>query len=415
MQRKKTPLTKEEEAELDSLYGMATCLMPDEHKGHACSDEYEECVLAINTTMLLRRKDIDLLIAGQYWLNDEIINFYMLLLRDAGLAGTRRRFCFLHFWAHHRVHGTGSGLRRQQAVAKTFRRMYNNTMREPGVSRQLDPCVQSTEGVAFVVNDNGCHWNTAVIDIGKQMVGRYDSGGWSFDPFAVVVRNTELALQTMAAEQQEAFETRADLQQLASYKPKEHTLFTGEQENGNDCGVFSLATLDWLTDGLAPYPPPPATKGDEDFVHQKDMHTLRRRFALELLKGKLLRTTLNPSRHPAPEGTTKNTHATEAMKYIARKEKAPTPKNSLWQLIVRFQKEKKGQCDAVEITADECKAQALPNTSAGTYCYVCAEQIDKDGTVFNDSDHKHKHFKTGKICTDSSYQRGWCKRRISSA
>ena len=76
-------MTKEEEAELDSLYGMATCLMPDEHKGHACSDEYEECVLAINTTMLLRRKDIDLLIAGQYWLNDEIINFYMLLLRDA--------------------------------------------------------------------------------------------------------------------------------------------------------------------------------------------------------------------------------------------------------------------------------------------------------------------------------------------
>ena len=72
--------------------------------------------------------------------------------------------------------------------------MYNATMREPGVSKQLDPCVQGTDAVAFVVNDHGFHWNTAVIDIGKRMVGRYDSGGWSYDPFQVVVRNTELGL-----------------------------------------------------------------------------------------------------------------------------------------------------------------------------------------------------------------------------
>ena len=60
-------------------------------------------------------------------------------------------------------------------------------------------------------------------------------------------------------------------------------------------------------------------------------------------------------------------------------------------------KEEPGQCDALEITAEECEAVSLPHSSAGTYCYVCAEQIDKDGTVFNDSDHKLEYFKNGKM------------------
>jgi Ulp1 family protease len=310
VQRKKAPLTTVEELELKTLLA-GECLSPSDHEGTACSEENEACVLAQNVraSLTMTRYDFARLLDAEGdmtrdtgWLNDNIVNFYMTLLRDGGLAGTRRRFCFIQFWASNRVHAT-KGTNRQEAINTIFARMHNAAMRAPGADKFPPPCVQRTDAVAFTIN-NGVHWNTAVIDVGKRMVGRYDSSGWNGgDSHSVIVRRTEISLEALAAEQQEAFDPQADLHQLASYKPKKHILFTGEQGNGNDCGVFSLATLDWLTDDLAPYPPPPATKGDEAFVHQKDMPNLRRRFALEMLKGQLLRTTLNPPRHPAPESS----------------------------------------------------------------------------------------------------------------
>ena len=232
----------------------------------------------------------------------------------------------------------------------------------------------------------------------------------------MIVRRTEIALQAMATEQQESFDKRADLHQLASYEPKTHTLLSGVKTNDFDCGVFSLATLDWLTDGITPYPPTSGSSGGGgDYVNQSDMPNLRRRFALELLKGQLLRTTLSPTRQPAPEGEPEETHAPKVVKYIPQEKQAPVlkPSHSLWQLVVRFEKQNTQECDALEMTDEDCNSVNLPLTSAGTYCYVCALQLDTDGSVFADPNHKHKHFENGKKCKNSKRNRGWCKLRAS--
>jgi Ulp1 family protease len=278
-------------------------------------------VLAVHkrANLELRRKDFDILLARTGWLNDNIINFYMEILRDAGMAGTRRRFCFLPFWAHHTIHQQKA----QKAVTEKLLRYHNRTMRRPADDKRIALCLQNTDAFAFVVNARGTHWNTAVIDIGKRLVGRYDSRGWGHDTsyYDDIVRNTQVALQAIATAQQDSFDNRADLHQLASYEPKKPTHFSGDQKNGSDCGVHALATLDWLTDGIAPYP-----TGDyrvcydaddaRDYVNRVDPVNLRKRFALEMLKGQLLRTTMSPTRRPAPQGKPEETHAPKVLKTI---------------------------------------------------------------------------------------------------
>jgi hypothetical protein len=379
------------------------------------------------------------------WLNDRIISFYMDMLSAAGLAGTRRRICHLPFWAHLSHHNlppdsitteavdaidlinaaetttttTSTASTRQEAVTAKLLSLHNKSMRGPGTDKALAPCLQSTDAFSFAINQGGGHWNTVTIDIARGFVGRYDSVGFrgkNAGKYKDIVQNTQVALHTIAKAQQVYFEKEQGLHQLSNYEPKPPVLFSGDQDDGRSCGVYSLATLDFASDGLDPFPPSTKKPHRKDYhtnyVGMDDIKNLRERFALEMLKGELVRTTYSPTSRPDAEGKPGGTRAAKEVQYIPSN--GPGPTLSLWQKEARFEK-KKGECDALELSADKCDDLHLDREYAGTYCYVCALQIDKDGSVYEDSAHKHEHFKSGKVCKDSSRGYGWCVHRVKAA
>ena len=113
---------------------------------------------------MLSREDIKRRLLVDVWLNDEIMNFYTEVLRDAGMKGERRKFCFLNCYWHES--------QRDQTQDQTngdFARWYTrcHTFRFQGREgpQQIGPRLQSVDALAFVSNPYRNHWNNAIYDI----------------------------------------------------------------------------------------------------------------------------------------------------------------------------------------------------------------------------------------------------------
>ena len=185
-------------------------------------------------------------LSGREWLNDEIINGYMHLLKE-------------------RANPPGAPMK-----IMMFNSMFRKNLREKGYAgvarwsrRQgaADAAILKLDGIVVPVN-NGYHWTLAYINIKARRLEYYDSLAGAWSPVSELREYLKGELK--------------DLYVASEWSDSNPAGATSPiQENGYDCGVFLCKTAEVLTRG-----------GNLDFV-QRDIPTIRRIMQLDLIKGRL--------------------------------------------------------------------------------------------------------------------------------
>jgi len=189
------------------------------------------------------------------WLNDEVVNFYMELLR----ARDERLF------------EESNGTRRKSHYFNSF---FMSKLLEGGVycygnvkrwSRKFD--IFSMDRVFIPINLNNTHWVLAVVDITQKEIHYYDSmsgGGTKY---------LDAILKWLADEAKEKKKMMLNTSEWSLFEREEHV---PQQMNGYDCGVFSIVLADFLSDRL------PLR------YSQDDMAEFRNKIAAAIRRGSLL-------------------------------------------------------------------------------------------------------------------------------
>jgi sentrin-specific protease 1 len=185
------------------------------------------------------------------WLNDEVINFYFGMLQERdNLKGVKSKYFNTFFMERLRVTNNGY--------------TYENVQRW---SRKFD--VFSLEKVYIPVHV-GQHWTLVVVDLVKKGVHYYDSYISSDNGEAIdIMEDTLTWLQDEARDKKETI-LNAD----------EYTLFptdesVPQQENGYDCGVFTIIAAKLLSNNQSLE------------YSQKDMGLFRTQIEIDILEGEL--------------------------------------------------------------------------------------------------------------------------------
>ena len=245
-------------------------------------------VLASMPGAQVEERDMSKLRPGQ-WLNDEVINFYGVLIlhraREAekerekgGVAG--RAFWNIHvfnsfFWQNLTNRGGYAGVRRWTRNVDLF----------------------TKDLVLFPINLGQAHWVCACLNLRLRRIEYYDSMGMArrsvFDTLRSYLRE----------ELRDKKKLEIDLSDWEDFAAEDTS---PQQENGYDCGVFAVQTLEQLSrrDPQLPMPPPldaaqftrPADptalrlareEYAEDYAWnfaQNNMPYLRRRMAAEIVQ-----------------------------------------------------------------------------------------------------------------------------------
>jgi sentrin-specific protease 1 len=191
----------------------------------------------------IKRCDMNTL-AGLNWLNDEVINFYMELLKD---RGTQEEYPSVHvfntFFYPKLMSGGHSALKRW--------------------TKKID--IFSVDYILIPVH-LGMHWCLSVVDMTKKEVRYYDSMGG--------VNNGCLnALREYLRQEHEV--KKSSPLDMSSWK-----LITmkniPQQMNGSDCGVFTCKFAEYVS------------RGAEITFTQEHMPYFRQRMVYEILTTKLL-------------------------------------------------------------------------------------------------------------------------------
>lgn len=184
-------------------------------------------------------KDLQTL-ADRQWLNDNVIDFYLNLVTEL----TQLVYCWTtHFFTTLKKNG-------YKGVARWAKRRKINLM--------------DMNTVVVPINSMNTHWSVAVIDNVEKTIGYYDSLSSGGNLHAV-----RLLEQYMQSE--------ADRLNVPGQKYSlQPSLKTPQQQNGFDCGVFTCTVAKFI-----------AQKAPLQFS-QKDMHTIRRRMAYEIIQKSLL-------------------------------------------------------------------------------------------------------------------------------
>lgn len=189
-------------------------------------------------------------LADRHWLNDNIIDFYMQLIRD-DIVG--RKLCTMHvfstfFYTNLKSKGY-DGVRRWAKRAK------------------ID--VSELDYIFVPMNLNGTHWALSVVDNIRERFIYVDS------LFSDGTDALEMLVDYMKAETRRV---HGD-----GMNGKNYDLYTLEgryecpgQDNGFDCGVFACTAVDYIARGL------PLS------YSQKDMSLIRRRMAWEIMHAKVV-------------------------------------------------------------------------------------------------------------------------------
>ena len=190
------------------------------------------------------------------WLNDEMVNFYMKMLNDreeqllAKYPGKRKSYFFNSFFTNRLVDNETGGY------------CYDNVKRwtkKAGIDN-----IMELERIFFPVNVNNTHWTLAVVYISEKKVLYYDSMGGRGQ------RYVEGLLRWVVDE--------ASTKHKIVVNKSEWSLERGvcpQQQNGYDCGVFTVVCADFLADDL------PLT------YEQKNMSMFRHKVGSFILRGTL--------------------------------------------------------------------------------------------------------------------------------
>ena len=234
--------------------------------------------------------DIRKLQPGQ-WLNDEVINFYGTLIMHRAQAAEQKRSSGMRVNAFWRVHFFSSFFWQNLTT-----RGYAGVRRW---SRRVDLFTQDL--ILIPINLGQTHWVCAVINLRLRQFEYYDSMGIPRPDVFVRLR------EYLSAELQDKKQLQID---LSDWKDYFANVSSPQQENGYDCGVFAVQTLEQLSrrDPEVEMPPPlnaemftaPANPDElqqlreeyaEDYwwnFGQANMPYLRRRMAFEIVQKELL-------------------------------------------------------------------------------------------------------------------------------
>ncbi|CAM9846570.1 unnamed protein product [Ascophyllum nodosum] len=236
---RKGPLSFEQEEEVDEAFDGGPL--------------QEVLVNAFNTK--LTRKDL-ICLHPLTWLNDEVVNMYMLLLgeRDKKLCEqdpSRRRSHFFSSFFITKLKENGgyhyAGVRRWSRKIKVF---------------ELDK-------IFFPVNVSNMHWCMAVIYVQQKRIHYYDSMGGT--------GKTVMKCLLMWLEDEDDDKNK----DKATFEPEDWTMVgtdidtTPQQENGSDCGVFACSFASYASEDL-PFE-----------FSQADINQMRRRIMWSLLHQRL--------------------------------------------------------------------------------------------------------------------------------
>jgi sentrin-specific protease 1 len=218
-----------------------------------CADAWnpakpEDEVLVNAFGFKLLRKDLRTL-AGSAWLNDEVINMYMELLRErASLAGFPRCHFFNTFF-YHKLSGGGQGYN------------YNNVKRW---TRKVD--IFEFDKLIIPIHLSA-HWTCAVINFRDKRFEYYDSLGGQG-------RNYLELLQLYLADEHK--DKRKKLLDTTAWTYHMPGSAVPQQLNFSDCGMFSCKFMNSQAQDL-PYA-----------FRQQNMPYFRQRLVIELLNAKVL-------------------------------------------------------------------------------------------------------------------------------
>lgn len=204
-------------------------------------------ILISKFNISISRRDIKTLI-GEEWLNDQIINFYLNLLKE-------------------RSEQNGTGVLPKVHVMNTFfipcflRSGYNAVRRW---TRKID--IFSYDLIMIPVHVNEVHWCMAVIDFRNNKIQYYDP--MRKENPNILDKLEEYLREESLDKRQVLFDTSVFIKENISNAPL--------QENGSDCGVFSCIFAENVSRNCQPT------------FTQGQMPYLRQRMILEVVQGKLI-------------------------------------------------------------------------------------------------------------------------------
>ena len=181
-----------------------------------------------------------LTLSDGHWLNDNVIDFYLSLVAEKN----NNVYCWTtHFFSTLKSKG-------YQGVARWAKRRKVN--------------VTEKNIIIVPINIMSTHWALAVVDNVAKEIRYYDSLASSGNMNAV-----QLLAQYMQKEAERLQVVPIEYQLFPSTK-------TPQQQNGYDCGVFTCTVAKYIS-------------GNMDLTFsQKDMKTIRRRMAYEIIQKGLL-------------------------------------------------------------------------------------------------------------------------------
>lgn len=199
------------------------------------------------------------------WLNDEVINFYLNLLKEEPTRKRPRVHVFSTFF-----------------YPKLKQRGYDSVKAS---TRRLNPPLTSSLSISDLNNSDECpydlilvpihlgmHWCMSAIDIVKRRITYYDSLGGSGEECCSILFDW---LQRECLERNTCGGgLRVDEWKLYP-SPK-----IPQQKNGYDCGVFSILYAAFLSRGV---------DISKDLFHQNDIKKWRERISVEIIEGSLIR------------------------------------------------------------------------------------------------------------------------------
>ncbi|XP_017148840.2 uncharacterized protein LOC108159778 isoform X2 [Drosophila miranda] len=195
--------------------------------------------------LTITKKDIRTL-TGLFWLNDEVINFYMNLLTER----SQQKKGILPS-----VYGMNTFF-----LPRLIKVGFDGVKRW---TRKID--VLSNDIIPVPVHCNGMHWCMAIIHLKNKTIFYYDSLGKPNHIALDALKNYIMA---------ESLDKRKEPYDMSGFRI-ENVLNGPQQTNGSDCGVFSCMTAEYITRGK------PLT------FNQEHMSYFRKKMILEIVHGQL--------------------------------------------------------------------------------------------------------------------------------
>ena len=196
------------------------------------------------------------------WLNDEVINFYMCMLQERDniqtelSCGTRKPSHYFNSFFMERMFVKGQY---NYDNIKRWTKKFN---------------IFLLDKVFIPVNINNTHWTMIVVYIQLKRIHYYDSmNGPGID------RYLKHVFRWLKDESKEKYRNRYAVEDI-QWQLIEQEDNVPQQENGWDCGVFSILAADFLSDNIPL----------EDSYSQSEVYELeyRKRICAAILRGKLL-------------------------------------------------------------------------------------------------------------------------------